>query len=91
MDLLTITAPGSTKDLKQRKGVVITARIHPGESNSSFIINYTFLIFMFAQGIANGDIPIFIRLMYILAAILQISGMYMHIALKLSPKQVRQP
>lgn len=38
MDLLTITGPGSTKDLKERKGVVISARIHPGESNSSFIM-----------------------------------------------------
>jgi len=36
--MLTITAPGSAEDIKQKKGVVISARIHPGESNSSFIM-----------------------------------------------------
>ena len=36
--MLTITGPGTADDLRQRKGVVISGRIHPGESNSSFIM-----------------------------------------------------
>lgn len=36
--MLTITAPGTADELLQRKGVVISGRIHPGESNSSFIM-----------------------------------------------------
>lgn len=36
--MLTITAPGTADEIKQRKGVVISGRIHPGESNCSFIM-----------------------------------------------------
>lgn len=36
--MLTITEKGTAEELKKRKGVVITARIHPGESNSSFVM-----------------------------------------------------
>jgi murein tripeptide amidase MpaA len=38
LDVLTITEKGSPEEIKKRKGVVITARIHPGESNSSFVM-----------------------------------------------------
>ena len=38
-DLLTITAPcQNPTDMENRPGVVITARVHPGESNSSFVM-----------------------------------------------------
>ena len=38
-DLLTITAPSQNPtDMDNRPGVVITARVHPGESNSSFVM-----------------------------------------------------
>lgn len=38
-DLLTITAPSRTpKELNNRVGVVFTARVHPGESNASWIM-----------------------------------------------------
>jgi len=37
-DLLQITARGTREEVAARKRVVITARIHPGESNSSFIM-----------------------------------------------------
>ncbi len=37
-DLLQITACGTREEVAARKRVVITARIHPGESNSSFIM-----------------------------------------------------
>ena len=37
-DMLTITEPtNSLAELNKRKGVVVTARVHPGESNASFI------------------------------------------------------
>lgn len=36
--MLTITERGHPKELADRKGVVITARHHPGESNSSFVM-----------------------------------------------------
>jgi murein tripeptide amidase MpaA len=36
--MLTITGPSTGDELLQRKGVVISGRIHPGESNSSFIM-----------------------------------------------------
>lgn len=39
-DVLTVTAPARTlRELKQRLGVVLTARVHPGESNSSWIMH----------------------------------------------------
>jgi hypothetical protein len=38
-DLLTITAPSeSAEELNARVGVVLTARVHPGESNASWIM-----------------------------------------------------
>mgnify|MGYP001982860375 CR=1 FL=1 len=38
-DLLTITSFAcDAASLKARKGVVITARVHPGESNSSYMM-----------------------------------------------------
>lgn len=38
-DLLTITDPdGSEEERAARKGVIFTARIHPGESNSSYVM-----------------------------------------------------
>ena len=38
VEVLTITEKGSPEEIKKRKGVVITARIHPGESNTSFVM-----------------------------------------------------
>jgi len=39
-DVLTITAPASSsKELCQRPVVIITGRVHPGESNSSLVIH----------------------------------------------------
>ncbi len=35
---LTVTAPSSVSEVAKRKGVVITARVHPCESNSSFVM-----------------------------------------------------
>jgi len=37
-DLLQITTCGTREEMAARKRAVITARIHPGESNSSFIM-----------------------------------------------------
>ncbi|KAL9653635.1 hypothetical protein ABK040_009112 [Willaertia magna] len=38
-DLLTITSfSGNPQILRKRKGIVLSARVHPGESNSSYII-----------------------------------------------------
>ena len=38
-ELLTITDPkGTVEEIQNRKGVVLTARIHPGESNSSLMM-----------------------------------------------------
>ena len=38
-DLLTVTSFGGGPDsLKHRKGVVVTARVHPGESNASWMM-----------------------------------------------------
>jgi len=34
----TITNKGKPEDLKKRKGIVVTARVHPGESNGSFMM-----------------------------------------------------
>ena len=39
VDLLTITEKGgSQEEVAKRKGVVLTARIHPGESNGSYVM-----------------------------------------------------
>lgn len=38
VEVLTVTEKGSPEEIKKRKGVVITARIHPGESNTSFVM-----------------------------------------------------
>ncbi len=37
-EVLTITTKGHTKELETRKGVVITARVHPGETVSSWMM-----------------------------------------------------
>jgi len=37
-DYLTITARTKPDELKKRKGVVITARVHPGETNGSYMM-----------------------------------------------------
>ena len=36
--VLTITAPGSSLDSHVKQAVVVTARVHPGETNSSWIM-----------------------------------------------------
>jgi murein tripeptide amidase MpaA len=38
VDVLTITEAGSKQEVSARQGVVFTARVHPGESNSSFVM-----------------------------------------------------
>lgn len=39
VDLITITTFASDSEtLAQRRGVVVTARVHPGESNASFMM-----------------------------------------------------
>ncbi|KAJ3333821.1 Cytosolic carboxypeptidase 2 [Blyttiomyces sp. JEL0837] len=39
IDLITITTPVQTPDdLKRRKGIIISARVHPGETNSSWMM-----------------------------------------------------
>ena len=35
LDMLTITAPGSAS---HRRGIVVSGRVHPGESNSSWVM-----------------------------------------------------
>ena len=38
-DLLTITSfGGDAESLKHRRGVVVTGRVHPGESNASWMM-----------------------------------------------------
>eukprot|EP00741_Cyanophora_paradoxa_P007187 tig00001085_g6954.t1 len=37
-DLLTITSPGDAEAVAQRRVAVLTARVHPGESNASWIM-----------------------------------------------------
>lgn len=37
--VLTITAPGTSKEIQNREIVVYSARVHPGETNSSWIMN----------------------------------------------------
>lgn len=39
MRLLTITAPGTAYEVFQREIVVFSARVHPGESNSSWMMD----------------------------------------------------
>ncbi len=38
VDVLTITEKGTPQEIASRKGVIFTARTHPGESNSSFVM-----------------------------------------------------
>ena len=38
-DYLTITSPGDPESIKQRKGVVISARVHPGETVGSWMMH----------------------------------------------------
>lgn len=38
VDLLTISDFENPKGMKSRKGVVVTARVHPGESNASWVM-----------------------------------------------------
>ena len=38
VDLITITEKAPALEVAKRKGVVVTARVHPGESNSSFVM-----------------------------------------------------
>jgi hypothetical protein len=37
--LITITAPGSSKEIENREIVIFSARVHPGESNASWIMH----------------------------------------------------
>lgn len=43
MSLLTVTANGTKEQLIDRQIVLISARVHPGENNTSWIMHGTFL------------------------------------------------
>lgn len=36
--MLTVTAPASASKMSSRKGVFISARVHPGETNASWMM-----------------------------------------------------
>jgi hypothetical protein len=36
--LITITGNDSYKNIKKRKGIFLTTRVHPGENSSSFVM-----------------------------------------------------
>jgi murein tripeptide amidase MpaA len=56
VDLLTITDNTATQaQINKRKGVVLTARIHPGESNSSFVMK-GILDFLTSEDNAEADL-----------------------------------
>uniref|UniRef100_A0A6U2EXJ2 Peptidase M14 domain-containing protein n=1 Tax=Chlamydomonas euryale TaxID=1486919 RepID=A0A6U2EXJ2_9CHLO len=38
VDVIRITSPGSVEALKKRRGVIISARVHPGETNASWMM-----------------------------------------------------
>ncbi|KAG1662144.1 hypothetical protein FOA52_011017 [Chlamydomonas sp. UWO 241] len=38
VDVLTITSPGSAEAVRRRRGVIISSRVHPGESNASWMM-----------------------------------------------------
>lgn len=37
-DVLTVTAPGNPEEIRLRKGIVLTARVHPGETVGSWMM-----------------------------------------------------
>ena len=37
-EYISITGPGNPNEKAQRKGVFLSARVHPGESNSSYMM-----------------------------------------------------
>jgi hypothetical protein len=43
-DTITITAPSSDlQEMRMKRGVVITARVHPGETNASWMMEVSSL------------------------------------------------
>jgi hypothetical protein len=60
LHLLTITATGTTEEIRSRPIVLLMARVHPGESNASWIMHGKFFLsedcfrtlgnFMFCDG-----------------------------------------
>lgn len=48
MYVLTITAPGSWQEQRDKRAVVVTARVHPGETNSSWMMQ-GFLDFLLGE------------------------------------------
>lgn len=45
IQLLTVTATGSTEELKYRPMILLMGRVHPGESNSSWIMHGKMKVF----------------------------------------------